>query len=897
MRGRRRAQGPENAAKYNPSTLALTIGSRIGPYEILSSLGAGGMGEVYRARDSKLQRDVAIKVLPELFAADPDRVKRFEREAQTLASLNHPHIAQVHGVHDAPLAVVMELVEGEDLRQRLERGPVPVDEAIDFGRQIAEALEAAHELGIIHRDLKPANIKLRPDGIVKVLDFGLAKVVEPTASGVSDMNSPTLTARGTEIGMILGTAAYMAPEQARGKAVDRRADIWAFGCVLYELLTGQQAFGGDSVTDIFAAVVHLEPDSSALPSSTPASVRTLLRRCLEKDSKRRLRDIGEARLLLEDPNAATAQLTALASVRSSRAPWMLAAAATLVAAIALAWPTLRPAAATPRDILRADIATPDGTIPEAVAISPNGRQLAILARSAATERRLYRRSLDRFEAEEVASTRTDVVLPFYSPDSAWIAYFSAGKLFKVPAAGGVPTAIADTPAFSGVWLEDGRIILGEADKLTVVSENGGAPQPLAGMTADRWAIVSDYDATHRSLFYIDYGANRTMVQRLGQSRLEGDPKVLLEYATLLRSLPDGYLVFRERGAGPRRLLIQRYDPESLALIGAAVPVEGGSEKAIAGVAGFDVSPTGTLVYERGWGSGTRRLVWVSRTGAVTPVEGPAANYFDPVISDDGRYIACVIDESTAGHVWVQDVKSGARNRVTFEEVRHMGTSWRPAHGEVAYVKGFAGAFAATPATGGGNESLFGALPMLGFGTSWTPDGKRLAVMKLDPVTGWDVVVVDADASKGQALPTVEPIAVSNNSEVRAVFSPNGRFLAYGSNESGRMEIYVHTYPVAGRPWQVSTGGGDEPRWSRDGKELFFRQGTRMMAVTVDISGRFAFAAPRVLFEGDFDDVGGITDYDVAPDGRFLMLKPEVRVDRPGLALIVNWFEDFRRSLK
>jgi eukaryotic-like serine/threonine-protein kinase len=878
------------------SRMSLTPGTSLGQYRIVGPLGAGGMGEVYRARDSKLQRDVAIKVLPEFFAADPDRVARFEREAQTLAALNHPHIAQVYGVNEAPIALVMELVEGEDLRQRVERGPLALDEAIETARQIADALEAAHEVGIVHRDLKPANIKVRPDGTVKVLDFGLAKIVESGSSSGAVMNSPTLTARGTEVGLILGTAAYMAPEQARGKSIDKRADIWAFGCVFYELLTGRQAFAGETVTDIFAALVHLEPDMSALPASTPPAVRTLLRRCLEKDSRKRLRDIGEARVLLADSAAVSATLAAPAQPRSTRVPWAMAAGATLLAAIALASSVLRAPASGPLPVVRVSIEAPAGTIPESVTISPNGQQLLIVARNAASERRLYKRHLDRFAVEDVATIRSAFILPFYSPDGAWIAFFSGGKLFKVSATGGVPIAIADTNAASGAWLDDGRIVLGEQGRLMILGQDGGTPQALRATPGQGWILVADYDAKHRLLFYVDF-RGRTLVQRLGASGLEGDPKVLFAYVTLVRVLPDQFLLFRDASAGPRRLMAQRFDPTSLVLVNVAMPVQGGNQEVMAGEAGFDVSSTGTLTYEQGWDSGSRRLVWVSRTGAVTPLDLPPGNYYDPVISDDGRRIAYLIEEGTAEQVWVQEAKTAARTRVTFDATRHMGLTWRQGHSQVAYVKGHGGAMAATAASGGGNESLFGTVPVLTFGTSWTPDGKRLAVMRLDPSGGWDVLVLDAEASSGKPEPVLEPIAVSTHSEARPVFSPNGRLLAYASNESGRMEIYVHAYPVAGRPWQVSSAGGDEPRWSRDGKELFFRQGSRMMAVTVDTTGSFTASAPHLLFEGDFDDVGGIADYDVAPDGRFLMLKPEIKVETPRLALIVNWFDEFRRQLK
>jgi serine/threonine-protein kinase len=889
--------------------MTLAAGAHLGPHKIVSLIGAGGMGEVYKARDTKLGREVAIKVLPAAYVRDPEWVARFEREARMLAALNHPNIATIHGLEQSEDAhyLVMELVPGETLAERLRKGPLGIEQALRIGGQIAEALEAAHEKGVMHRDLKPANVKVTPEGRVKVLDFGLAKAY--AAAGEHDINeAATLTALPTEEGRILGTPSYMSPEQARGKPVDKRTDIWAFGCVLYELLTGKRLFRGEGLTDTVAAVLEREPDWKELPPATPTKVRDLLRRCLQKDSSRRLRDMGDARFEIEEASAASAMAEPTGAVKGIRARWrgavLWGVTSLLLAAVTgLAIWNLKPSP-PPRPVSRTVITLSPGQqlagleSGPAVAVSPDGTHLAYVARQGGTQQ-LYLRTMDSLEAKPIPGTE-GAVNPFFSPDSQWLGFFAGNKLKKLSVSGGAALNLVDALQPHGAsWGSRGVIAFAptSASFLQEVSDAGGTPQPLTrlekGETTHGWPEFLPGGKT--VLFAAGAsGVNWTNARVAVQSVGAGERRDLVQGGMHPRYAPSGHLVYAQGGS----LMAVPFDPQRLAVTGTAVPVvESVLQSASTGAAQYSLSATGSLVYVSGSvQSAQRRLVWVNRNGAEQPVAAPVRAYQTPRLSPDGRRVAVnIVEEET--QVWLYDLSRETLTRLTFEGNTNAYPVWTPDGKRIAFYsnkEGLTNIFWQLADGSGGLERL-GTSQSPQVPRSWSPDGQLLAFHENSLTTKKDIWVLRLSDRKA------EPFLRTPFNEGGPVFSPDGHWLSYISDESGRPEIYVQPYPGPGGKWQISTEGGNEPSWNRNGRDLFYRSGNKMMAVEVTTQPTFSAGKPKVLFEGQYLAVqAGLTGtaYDVSPDGqRFLMVKetePSTSVTQ--INVVLNWFEDLKRRV-
>ncbi len=889
------------------------------------------MGQVYRARDTKLNRNVAIKVLPESFAKDADRLARFEREAQVLASLNHPNIAQIHGREDLGEvgALVMELVEGDDLSVLISRGPIPLADALPIAKQIADALETAHEQGIIHRDLKPANIKVRPDGTVKVLDFGLAKAFSPAAASSPEaMNSPTLTASGTQMGLIIGTAAYMAPEQARGKAVDRRADIWAFGVVLNEMLSGQRTFMGEDVSDTLASVIKDEVSWQALPADLPEPIRRLLRRCLEKDPRRRLRDIGEARLILEDPaSLEPATVRPAASAIASHAPtalWRraLPIAATAViagtAAFVLTW-SLRPLPSAAAVVTRFPIVLPDGQAAPrqnlgVMALSPDGARLVYVA-----NRQLYLRSMGEVEAKPITGTNLDAASPFFSPDGQWVGFFSIGDsmLRKIAIGGGSPVVLSkvETP-WGATWHGDTIFVASGTQGIMRVSSDGGEPQLVVKLGPGEAAYGPQVLDDGRLLLYslaTDSGSDRwDQAQIIVQTIASGERRIVLRGGSAASYLStdavhgSGHLLY----AVGNSLLAAPFDVARLELRGAPVPViepvtRSSNSSLQSGVAHYAISATGMLAYLPGRSSGASLPKIVALAGLDGKIETlgvPAQPYIHPRLSPDGRQLVVGTDDGKDANVWVYDLKAGGSlRRLTFGG-RNQYPIWTRD-----------GRFITFQSNRDGDEAIFRQLadgsgpaerlttPAAGSAhlpESWSPDGKTLSLNILNSGTQ-DASVWTITTEPGAKLTAfVDTPAVEKHS----AFSPDGRWVAYMANEGGS-DIYVQPFPPTGGKYQIATGGRT-PAWSPDGKQLFFHSiGLNRFAV-VDIRAEqgLTLGAPTSLQIEDAVHPLTQRNYDVTPDGKQLVivLPPQAAQSAPGrrtplqIDIVLNWFEELSR---
>ncbi|HXG89474.1 MAG TPA: protein kinase [Vicinamibacterales bacterium] len=892
--------------RYTPCIL-LSPGTRLGPYEILSALGAGGMGEVYRARDAKLNRDVALKVLPESLAGDPDRLARFRREAQVLAALNHPNIGHIYGFEDsgATHALVLELIEGPTLAERIADGPIPLDEALAIARQIADALEAAHEHGVMHRDLKPANVKVREDGTVKVLDFGLAKALDPVSASSSEaMNSPTLMA--TQLGVIIGTAAYMAPEQARGKGTDRRADIWAFGVVLYEMLTGRRPFDGETVTDVMASIVQREPDWSRLPSGTPPRVHRLLRRCLEKDVKRRIRDIGDARLDIVDTIEAKPDIGVGAAARPSppRGRWlmgwaMLATIAFLVLAGAR-W--LRPPPPSARTVSRLDVLTPSTPDPTVFAVSPDGRQIVFTAQAQGDVWRLWIRSLDQPTARPVSGTE-DGTQPFWSPDGRGFGFFASGHLKRLDIATGLVQTLANAGApRGGTWSRQGVIVFapGATSGLMRITASGGQPSPVTKLLPKQY--------THRWPQFLPDGNRFLFSTFLGPPETRGlfvasldagEPRRLLSGDEIGDSAPlyapSGVLLTVGRGV----LFARRFDPEHLVVTGEPEPIAHGvaSENAMFRAA-MSVSANGVLVH-RGGGAEQRQLVWMDRTGRVLGRVGPPDDrgLAYPSLSRDGRRVVVSRAIDSGSDIWLLDVNRGAFSRLTSDPGNDIGPLWSPDGAQIVFRSSRTGSFDLFVKTlsGAAEERPLVVDGRMKAPMDWSADGGVVLYVVLDPVTGadlWAAPVV------GERKPY--PVLDTSFDEMDAHFSPDGRWIVYRSNESGRFEIYIRPFPGPGGSQLVSTAGGQYPRWHPNGQELFYvAPDGQMMSVPLDLSANrqsIASRSPVALFpihlaSGSYITSAGSAgraQYDIAHDGRFLINVAVEGYVPPPLSIVLNW---------
>ena len=901
------------------------IGSRIGPYEIRARLGSGGMGAVYRAHDARLQRDVAIKILPPVFVADPDRRARFEREARALAALNHPHIASIFGIEDTPggSALVLELVEGQTLAERMQRGPVPLPDALTMARQMADALEAAHEKGIIHRDLKPANIALTPDGAVKLLDFGLAKAIDPSGAGPAD--AATITADATVAGQILGTAAYMSPEQARGQAVDKRTDIWAFGCVLYEMLGTRPAFARGSGVETLAAVLEREPDWTTLRADTPPAVRRLLERCLEKDPKRRLRDIGDARLEL-DAALSTRAETAAPPVRRARAPWMALAGAAAVIAIAglawVAWVMPRPAAGD-RRVSRFTVDLPPNQIilpgfNSDVALSPDGATLAFTTLPGP----VFVRRLDSLSTNKLDASKGYSTGPLFSPDGTSISYISGNAIIstrkpflRAALSGGAPVTLTQYDMFHrGDWSADGWIYWTAHYPGAIVRsrDSGGEPEPVteldtehgershrfASLLPDGGALIytvgfegiSSYDDARIDLWDLQTRQHRTLVTG----------------GTSAAYSPSGHIIYARGGS----LFAVPFDLKSRQVTGSPFEVlKGVLTSGNTGAAFFALSRRGDLAYVPGPAAdGHRTLEWVDRSGKQEALPLPPASYLYPRLSPDGKYLAVEI-EGPNHDLYLYDFARGVLSKLTNDGLSH-DPVWTPDGKRLAFRSWQAGGMTlwwmpadrSAPAVrlhpDGSNESP----------ASISPDGKFLSFDQMDPQTGTDAL----------ALPLAggPPISIARGrlNQGAAKFSPDGRWIAYVSNESGNEEVYVQPFPGPGPKLQISKDGGFDPVWRRSGGELYYRSDDKMMAVSIDTSSGVRASAPKVLWaapaaswsgagrysEGSGSSCGmpGATasNYDVTADGqRFLMVRDDdAAIAEKKIVVVVNWAEEVKR---
>jgi len=882
--------------------MTIASGTKLGPYEITGAIGAGGMGEVYRARDPKLGRDVAIKVLSEAFARDAERMARFQREAKVLASLNHPNIATIHGLEDSgdSHALVMELVDGPTLADRIKAGPIPIDEALRIARQIADALEYAHERGIIHRDLKPANVKVTNEDAVKVLDFGLAKALEGDPSSIDISTSPTISRMATMQGVLLGTAAYMSPEQAKAKSVDRRADIWAFGCVLYEMLTGKQAFTGETVTESLAAVIMKDLDWSQLPSATPMRVRVLLQRCLQKDPKQRLRDIGDARISLDEvlsgtPEAAPAPTSVAVAPISQplwrRAlPWAIGLLA--VAATGIAVWNLKPGPVKP--VMRFTITLPSGQQlavlnRPALALSPDGSELAYVATSqAGGAPQIYLRVMDSAEIKPIPGTERATHL-FFSPNGQWLGFFADGKLKKIPVGGGVAQALADGPLPAGAnWSSRGMIAFTPTfGPIQEVSDSGGTAAALTHL--EKGEIIHEWPEFLPGSKAVVFCAGSTIaVQPVG----EGERRNLIQgqEGTMPRYLPSGHLIYAQGST----LMAVPFDPQRLELRGAPVSVVQNVLQTLNAprAAQYSVSATGSLVYISGSAQALEsRLVWVSRSGIEQPLAAPAKDYGFPRLSPDGHRVALV----NGGQVWLYDPARDTLTRLTFEGSSNLYPTWTPDGKRIAFVSDKGGPLNIywQMADGSGGLERLTTSQNIQVPLSWSPNGERLAFIEVSPTTAADIWVLQLNDRKAQ------PFLQTPAYEGTPQFSPDGHWLAYTSDESGRREIYVQPYPGPGGKWQISTDGGNEPVWNRSGRELFYRNADKMMAVDITTQPSFSASKPKMLFEKRYVSPGGGTfpNYDVSPDGqRFLMLKPvqQEQAESTQINIVLNWTEELKR---
>jgi serine/threonine-protein kinase len=907
--------------------MSLASGTKIGPYEIAGAIGAGGMGEVYRAKDAKLGRDVAIKIVPEQFAQDRQRMARFEREAQLLAALNHPHIAHIYGFEDSngTPALVMELVEGPTLAERIEQGPMPVEEALRIARQVAEALEYAHDRGIIHRDLKPANVKLTADGNVKILDFGLAKALEDEKSSLDISHSPTLTVAATQAGIVLGTAAYMSPEQAKGKNADRRADIWSFGVLLFEMLSGKKLYEADTAQETLAAVLIKEPSLDSLPANIPPRLRLLLRRCLTKDSRMRLQAIGEARIAIDEmlsgaPEVESTGVATPVAVRGKsreRIAWGIAGVLALVAAaltIGVVERTPKPAQPIRLSAELGADATFGGTASGSNSIlSPDGTRLVFVGQGADKKTHLYVRPLDQLQAALLAGT-DGARNPFFSPDGQWIAFFTGGKLKKISVQGGAAVTLCDVPSDrGGSWGEDGTIVFAGNVRanLSKVSSAGGTPEPLTtidekkGEDTHRWPQVLPggkdilFTAATASASFDDAEID---VYSMGS----GKRKTILRGSSYARYMPPGYLLYMHAGT----LFAVPFDLKRLETTGQSAPVvEGVASNPDVGGAQYSVSDSGTLVYVAGSVlSQDVSIYWMDAAGKFTPLRETPGNYNDLAISPDGKRLAMDITTTSRTDIWVYEWERDTLTRLTFAAISNSYPVWTPDGQRIVYAsaeKGSAPNLWWIRADGGGDAQRLSESKNAQIPGSWRPDGKTLGFFQNNPGTGFDVMTMPVEGSESSGWKPGEPKPFVNTPfiEVLPMFSPDGRWIAYASNESGTYEVYVRPFPGPGGRWQISTGAGAYPIWSKNGKELFYRAvDDKLMVVNYTSSGdTFRADKPSVWSPGVFADRAQSWAFSLSPDGRrFAVLKAGGAEAAPvpinKVSFIFNFSDEVKRKV-
>jgi len=882
--------------------MSLARGMRLGQYEINEPIGAGGMGEVYCALDLSLRRNVALKVLPEAFARDPERFARFEREARLLASLKHTGIAAIYGFGNegAIPFLALELVSGDTLAEVLARGPLPIQEAVGIAIQISAAIENAHERGVIHRDLKPANIKITPEGKVKVLDFGLAKALsddpDPTIDPV--LNSPTITMAASRTGVIMGTAAYMSPEQARGKAVDKRTDVWAFGCLLYEMLTGNRPFPGDSVADVLSAVLRAQVDWDALPASTSVAVRRVLRRSIIADVNRRTADVRSLRLDLEDDSVDAAPAAVGPRSRSRATVYALAAVATVAIAAAALLAAVHFREGPARVVtMNFDISLPEKvSFRSYMAVSPDGEKIAFSAAAQGGQFVIWIRALGDPVLRPLAGTESGSYM-FWSPDSRSIAFWAEGKLKKISLAGGLAIAICDTTqVLGGTWGRDGSIIFGTFDRgLFRVPDSGGIAQsittPQSGVYHSQPALLPD----GKHLIYLAAGTpegNRLMGARLNGNKLE-DTRAILEIETAAQYMPgpnlnDGHLVYVRENV----LLTQRFDALNLSVSGEATPVAENVGSFLS--RGFFTVAAGRICFYRG-GSTTTNLYWFNRAGKAELTAARARPYSSIHLASDGKRVAldAQMARGASHDILTLDLERAVSARLTYDPALDTNPVWSADSSWIAFAsnrKGKLDLFRKAAGGGGPDElmlkSEFDKRPF-----SWSPDGRRLLYTEDRPGSGSDLWLMPTEGGAPVPNAPPEPFLRSPANETQGQFSHDGKWIAYVSDESGGPQVYVQPYPATGGKWQISNNGGVQPRWGKDDKELFYIDlRRRLVAVEVTRSASIQLGPPDALF--DTRMLGGASmllfRYDVAGHDRFAVIAADPDISATSATLIVNW---------
>jgi Tol biopolymer transport system component len=880
-------------------------------YRLVEKIGEGGMGHVWKAVDTTLDRDVAIKILPDAFAGDADRLARFEREAKTLASLNHPNIAAVYGLHEAETStgsvrfIAMELVEGEDLSQRMARGPLATVQTLEIAQRVAVALEAAHERGVIHRDLKPANIQLTPEGEVKVLDFGLAKAADSRSQDGRDLTtSPTITSLGTVAGVILGTATYMSPEQARGKAVDSRTDIWAYGCVLYEMLGGRPPFAGDTLADLLGAIMHRDPDWNSLGTEIPAPIRRLVARCLRRDARSRLRDIGDARIVIEDSLSGEGNTEEFVAVgppaaKRSPAPWIVIVLVTAAIAAGLGSfltrRLARPAAG--QELIKFvvemspdDLSAGDSFEPR---LSPKGDSVAYVSQN-----QLWIRDLAEIDARPLPGTE-GARKPFWSPDGDWVAFSRGPRLEKLPRAGGEPVLIAVTPpgrelsaGGSATWGEDGQIVYGPATAgLQRVAAQGGDVTPLLPVAAG--------ETDHHEVGALPDGRGWIFIVHLADSGFdtidlvtaEGERRTVIripgENLTDPCYSPSGHVVFHRTGAAPGIWAVP-FSLDRLETTGKPFPVASGGRLP-------SVAQDGTLTYVRGGGVRRSILKWVSRDGRPLETIGAPLGQMRPFpdLDSAGRRLLVAGGDAESRELWMYDTVSGIRRQVTFRNERIDVGTWHVGENEVLSYETNSFTTILTSLDGDASDRVIGP----GIMAMPTADGSAVVIARLKPDSwDWDIFLQQLDGD-----PEAARLLIGGDSvQWYPMLSPNQRFMLYTSNESGRDEVFATTFPEAKRRWQVSTEGGTWARWSADGREVYYAIGDAIMAVRVDEASGLPIEAPQRLFGRAMTNWNSRwpDGFDVARDGQRFVVAEDVydeTSETPAIVIVKNWFREFDRD--
>jgi len=902
----------------------------LGHFRVISKLGEGGMGEVFRATDSRLNREVALKLLPEPLSTDRERMSRFHREAQVLASLSHPNIAGIHGLEESGgrTALVMELVEGDDLSVRLSRGPIPLLEALRIAQQIAEALEAAHDKGVVHRDLKPANIKVTPDGQVKVLDFGLAKALDGGGSSMLDAGASATLSVATRAGIVMGTVAYMSPEQASGSPVDKRSDIWSFGVVVFEMLAGRRLFEGETTSHTMADVLRADIDWTKLPSSTPAPIRILLERCLERDRKRRLQAIGEARIQIEDylaqasPSGSRtvalpiAPAPARTQTAPRRLPWVIAAVAIATLAGAVGWLLHVRGSEAGTLALRADVRITDTPLSTDLGsgfeLSPDASRLVYVAGTTEVQQ-LYVRELNQLDGTRLVDATTGATSPyhpFFSPDGQWLGYVTSSEMRKLPVSGGTPLTLCKVSRSRGAsWGPDGTIVFAPnpASGLFKVSAAGGQPEPLTTLdkskkeSTHRWPqVLPDGKAvifTSHTQATGDFDNATIEVLTLAT----GQRRVLLRGGSYARYIPSGHLVYVSKAT----LFAVPFDLGRLEVSGSPAPVvQNVFWNQTEGAAQFSYSRTGVLTYLRGGPEVARYpIVWVDRKGGTTKLLDEPGAYANPRLSPDGKRLALTVLKDGNFDIWVHDLERGVPTRLTFDDASDSEQVWSPDGRYIAFSSGRSKTdnIYRKRADGSGDEERLTTSDDPHWANAWAPDGQSLAVSQLRGNGNFDVMTLTL------ADKQLTPLLTSSFRESDPAISPDGHWVAYASNEAGRAEIYVRPYPSGSGRWQVSDNGGAYPRWSGSGRELFYRVDGGLMVASIEADGEsIRTGKPARLFTGPFrGGLGGLAisgntfaDYDVSADGQRFVMFPSTEVEstnRGVVTFVTRWFDDLAKT--